>query len=47
MVKFSIEDYAFVEYDGEIHYFKRDPEVNNDAFVRAMGWAHLNPPDFE
>jgi hypothetical protein len=22
------------------HYFTIDPEVNNDAFVRACGWAY-------
>jgi len=22
------------------HYFTRDPEVNDDAFVRACGWAY-------
>ena len=37
------EDYAFAinESDPEdIHHFDRDPEVNNDAFIRACGWAY-------
>jgi len=41
------EEYAFASYRNEIHHFTRDPEVNNDAYVRAMGWAYINPPDFE
>lgn len=24
----------------DVHYFDIDPEVNNDAFVRACGWAY-------
>jgi hypothetical protein len=24
------------------HYFTIDPDVNNDAFVRAQGWAYQN-----
>lgn len=24
----------------DAHYFTIDPEVNNDAFVRACGWAY-------
>lgn len=28
----------------DVHYFDIDPEVNNDAFVRAMGWAYPGPP---
>ena len=24
----------------DAHYFTIDPEVNNDAFVRAQGWAY-------
>lgn len=27
----------------EAHYFTIDPDVNNDAFVRACGWAHPGP----
>lgn len=23
-------------------YFDIDPEVNNDAFIRACGWAYIN-----
>lgn len=28
----------------DAHYFDIDPEVNNDAFVRACGWAYEPPP---
>jgi len=27
----------------DAHYFTIDPEVNNDAFVRATGWAYEPP----
>ena len=36
------EDYAFAVYQDEIHHFTRDVDVNNDAFVRALGWAYVN-----
>ncbi len=45
------EDYAFAsspphhnELPEQIHHFTRDPDVNDDAFIRAMGWAYMNPP---
>jgi len=41
------EDHAFAQYQDDIHYFARDPDVNDDAFISALGWAHLNYPDFE
>lgn len=34
------EDYAFASKDNEIHHFTRDPDVNNDAFIRACGWCY-------
>ena len=24
----------------DVHYFTIDPDVNNDAYVRAQGWAY-------
>ena len=24
----------------DAHYFTRDPEVNDNAYIRAMGWAY-------
>lgn len=36
------QDYAFavnMENNKDIHYFDRDPNVNDDAFIRACGWA--------
>jgi hypothetical protein len=29
------------------HYFTIDPEVNNDAFIRACGWAYEPPSEDE
>lgn len=29
-----------VNNPADSHYFTIDPDVNNDAFVRACGWAH-------
>lgn len=29
----------------DVHWFDRDPEVNDNAFVRAMGWAYPGPSD--
>ena len=37
------EEYAFainMRDQSEIHYFDRDPDVNNDAFIRAVGWCY-------
>lgn len=42
------EDYAFAhdpEETNNIHHFTRDPDVNDDAFVRACGWAYMNPQE--
>jgi len=29
-----------LEDEKDVHYFDIDPDVNNDAFVRACGWAY-------
>ena len=41
------EEYAFavsLTNKKDIHHFHRDPDVNNDAFIRACGWAY-DPSD--
>jgi len=32
-----------LEDETDTHHFERDPEVNNDAFTRALGWAYPGP----
>lgn len=42
------EEYAFAvsrHCESDIQYFTRDPDVNNHAYIRALGWAFQNPPD--
>lgn len=37
------EEYAFainMRDQSDVHYFRRDPDVNNDAFIRACGWCY-------
>jgi hypothetical protein len=37
------KNYAFacnMNDDKDNHYFTRDPDVNDDAFIRACGWAY-------
>ena len=37
------KNYAFAINEGDDsdnHYFDRDPDVNDDAFIRACGWAY-------
>lgn len=34
------KNYAFAIKDDDKHYFTRDPMTNDDAFVRACGWAY-------
>lgn len=37
------QQYAFainMNDEKEIHYFDIDPEVNNNAYIRAQGWAY-------
>lgn len=29
-----------VDDSKDVHYFDIDPEVNNNAFIRAIGWAY-------
>ena len=41
------EDAAFAVVGEKIHYFTRDLDVNNDAFIRALGWCFNNPADLE
>lgn len=36
------EEYAFainMRDQNDVQYFTRDPDVNNDAFIRACGWC--------
>lgn len=37
------KNYAFAlntTNQNDKHYFTRDPDVNDDAFIRACGWAY-------
>ena len=36
-----------LEDESDSHCFTIDPEVNNDAFVRACGWAYPGPNENE
>jgi hypothetical protein len=44
------KNYAFalnITDSKDHHYFTRDPDVNDDAFIRACGWAYEPPPNRE